>query len=94
MVDLGVDLDRLRADFRLVRDWCVEFGEWTDSESVEIGAAIKAAVDVPDFCELAFWAAWMARYAEMARVEIDARARLDEWAREAVRQERGVMDGA
>lgn len=88
MVDLGVDMDRLRADYRLVRDWFVECGEWTDAEADEIGAGIKAAVDVPDLGELAFWAEWMARYAEMARAHLAELERLDQAARAWAQQQR------
>lgn len=67
MNDLGVDLHALRADFRDVRLWFVEFEEWTEAEADEIGQAIKSAVETPDLGYLAFWADWMARFADMAR---------------------------
>lgn len=88
MVDLGVDMDRLRADYRLVRDWCVECGEWTDADADEIGAGIKAAVDAPDFGELAFWAEWMAMYAEIARAHFAELEWLDQAAMAWAQQRR------
>lgn len=73
----SVDLDVLRADYRLVRDWFVKYGEWAVAEGDEVGLAIAAAVKAGEMGELAFWSWWMARYAEMARAH---QARMDELA--------------
>jgi len=70
MNDLGVMVNVLRADFRTVAAWCLECGEWCDADVEEIGLAIKAAIDLPDHGEVAFWSAWMARYAESARASV------------------------
>ncbi len=88
MVDLGVDMDRLRADYRLVRDWCVECGEWTEDEADEIGLHIRAVADQPDLAELAFWAEWFERFAEMAQCHQAEMQRLDQEARDWVAEQR------
>jgi len=90
MNDLGVDLHALRADFRTVREWFVECGEWTEAEADEIGQAIKAAVELPDLGMLAFWAEWMTYWASLARAHTERMAYLNQaasaWAREQGRK--------
>lgn len=66
-------IEKLRADFALVRGWMVACEEWTATDAAEIGAGIAAAVG--DSGELAFWCEWMARWAEIAlahRSQMDA----------------------
>lgn len=63
---VAISLQALRADFARVRAWMVKYGEWTRSESDEVGAAIAAAAKADEAGELRFWGEWMARYAECA----------------------------
>lgn len=81
MIVAGIDLDVLRADFRLVRAWFVEFDEWTEDQADEVAWGIKAAVEDDTSGELAFWAEWMARMAEAARAHRAGLLRLAEEAR-------------
>lgn len=88
-----VKVENLRRDYMLVAGWMVRYEEWTGQDAQDIGAEIKAALAAKDEGYLAFWADWMARYAEMAQAHIDYQARLEEWAREEVRNGR-VSRGA
>ncbi len=72
-----MDLDTLRSDFVVVRAWMVKYEEWTPDEAAEIGAGIAEAVKAGDSGELAFWAEWMARFAECARAHESQMAALD-----------------
>lgn len=83
-----MDLNTLRADFVTARDWLVQFDEWSAQDAEDIGAEIRAALVAQDDGYLAFWADWMARYAEMARDHTAYQAHLDAWAREEVRREK------
>lgn len=88
MIDLGIALARLRSNFRQVRDWFVDCGEWTEDEADEIGLHIRAVVDQPDLAELAFWAEWFERFAEMAQCHQAEMQRLDQEARDWVAEQR------
>ena len=53
-------LPKLRADFDLVADHCLQTGEWTLEDKSEFNAAIKAAKDRKDEAVLILWARDMA----------------------------------
>lgn len=73
-------MDKLRADYKLVRDWFVRYEEWTADEAAEIGAGIAEAVKVGDAGELAFWAWWFDRYATAAAAHQAHMDALAKWA--------------
>lgn len=60
-----IDVHKLRRDYMAVSAWMVDCGEWTAAEADEVGQAIKAAKDGNDSGYLAWWAEWMARWAEV-----------------------------
>lgn len=76
-----IDMDSLRADYRLVRRWWREADGWSDADVAEADDAIKAAVDQGDVGLIACWANWLATKANeirglSARVrDIEAKAR-------------------
>lgn len=49
---MPVNLDQLRADFRLA----AKAEGWSDADQADIAAAIKAAIDGDDQAVLAYWA--------------------------------------
>lgn len=59
------DVAQLRRNYLAVSAWMVECGEWTPAEADEIGLAIKSALDQQDTGYLAWWAEWMARWADV-----------------------------
>ena len=82
-----VDLDSMRADYRLVRRWWRESEGWSESDLVEADDAVKAAVDGGDIELIACWANWLAGLAKEIR-DMTARvrameARMKEEARQA-----------
>lgn len=76
-----IDVEKLRRDYMTAATWLVDCGEWTVAESHEVGLAIKTALYQQDTGYLAFWAEWLAGYAELARRH---QAELDRLNREAV----------
>lgn len=62
-----IDLDSMRADYRLVRKWWRESEGWSDVEQLEADDAIKAAVDSGDVELMACWANWLAGIAKGIR---------------------------
>lgn len=62
-----VDLDRMRADYVLVRRWWRDADGWTADELEEADRGVRAAVDGEDAGLLACWAGWLAVEAEHIR---------------------------
>lgn len=70
-------VDKIRADFAVVRRWFVRYGEWSADEASEVGAGIGEAVKAGDAGELAFWSDWTARMTECAQSHSAQMAALD-----------------
>jgi len=76
-----IDMDSLRADYRLVRRWWRESDGWCDADLAEADDGIKAAVDMGDAELIACWANWLSKKANdirggASRVrDIEAKAR-------------------
>lgn len=88
----AVDLDSMRADYRLVRRRWREADGWSEADLQEADDAVKAAVDGGDGELIACWANWLAGLAKEIR-DTTARvrameARMKEEARK--RQEGGA----
>lgn len=67
MEQRAVDLEVLRADYKLVRRWWRESEGWSDADLAEADAGIKAAVDGGDVELLGCWANWLAGIAKERR---------------------------
>ncbi len=81
-------LDQLRADFRLVRRWRIEQGEWTEADAKEFIEAIREAIDTRNAEHVEGWARMMAEYAKPMR-ELTARIRAFE---QRIREGKGKDD--
>lgn len=62
-----VDLDSMRADYRLVRKWWRERDDWSEADLLDADAAVKAAVDGGDVELITCWANWLAGLAKEIR---------------------------
>jgi len=67
-----VDLDLMRADYRLVRKWWMERDGWLAADLAEADMAVKAAVEGGDEEMIACWADWLAVIAAGIRERGDA----------------------
>ncbi len=72
-----MDLDSMRADYRVVRKWWRESEGWTEAELQEADAGVKAAVDGCDEALVRCWAGWLASLANEIR-EASKRVRVME----------------
>lgn len=63
----AVDLEVLRADYKLVRRWWRESEGWSETDLAEADAGIKAAVDGGDAELVGCWANWLAGMAKELR---------------------------
>ena len=64
----AIDIAALRADFVSVRAFFLECGEWNADQAAEIANDISACAKHDDMSMLAFWCAWFARWADIARM--------------------------
>jgi hypothetical protein len=53
-------IDKMRADWSVVAAHLVAAKEWTKEDEIEIGQAIKAAIDAKDRNAIACWSRWLA----------------------------------
>jgi len=53
-------IDKMRADWSVVAAHRVAAKEWTKEDEIEIGQAIKAAIDAKDRNAIACWSRWLA----------------------------------
>ncbi len=83
-----INLDNLRKDYRTVRTWAVDCGEWTAEQADEIAQAIKTAIAEQDTGYLAWWADWMATWAVIAETLSNALVSLYERELKRLRDER------
>lgn len=67
MDGLGVDLDSMRTDYRLVRKWWRESEGWSAADLVEADECVRAAVNGGDAELIGCWAKWLAEKAAVAR---------------------------
>lgn len=81
-------IDQLRADFRLVRRWRIEQGEWTEADAQEFVEAIREAIATRNEEHIEGWARMMADYAKPMR-ELTARIRAFE---QRIREGKGKDD--
>jgi predicted transposase YbfD/YdcC len=81
-------IDQLRADFRLVRRWRIEQGEWTEADAQEFVEAIREAITTRNEEHIEGWARMMADYAKPMR-ELTARIRAFE---QRIREGKGKDD--
>lgn len=81
-------IDQLRADFRLVRRWHIEQGEWTEADAQEFVEAIREAIATRNVEHIEGWARMMADYAKPMR-ELTARIRAFE---QRIREGKGKED--
>ena len=51
---------KMRADWAVVAEHRVAAKEWTPEDEIEIGQAIKAAIDAKDRNAIACWSRWLA----------------------------------
>ena len=88
MEQSGVDLDSMRADYRLVRKWWRESEGWSEADLVEADECVKAAVDGGDAELIGCWANWLAGIANGIR-DTSARVRaMEARMKEEARQSR------
>ena len=85
------DLLWLRSDFKLVRDWMVECGEWSRPEAEEIGRAIAESVTGKDALMLGWWEWWLADMARTVQSHLDACRDRDARMLAEVRAKRGML---
>lgn len=81
-------IDKIRADFRLVRRWHIEQGEWTEADAQEFVEAIREAIATRNVEHIEGWARMMADYAKPMR-ELTARIRAFE---QRIREGKGKED--
>ena len=81
-------IDQLRTDFRLVRRWHIEQGEWTEADAQEFVEAIREAIATRNVEHIEGWARMMADYAKPMR-ELTARIRAFE---QRIREGKGKED--
>ncbi|WP_298396753.1 hypothetical protein [uncultured Azonexus sp.] len=81
-------IDQLRTDFRLVRRWHIEQGEWTEADAQEFVEAIRQAIATRNVEHIEGWARTMADYAKPMR-ELTARIRAFE---QRIREGKGKDD--
>lgn len=81
-------IDQLRTDFRLVRRWHIEQGEWTEADAREFVDAIREAIATRNVEHIEGWARMMADYAKPMR-ELTARIRAFE---QRIREGKGKED--
>lgn len=81
-------IDQLRTDFRLVRRWHIEQGEWTEADAQEFVDAIREAIATRNVEHIEGWARMMADYAKPMR-ELTARIRAFE---QRIREGKGKED--
>lgn len=81
-------IDQLRTDFRLVRRWHIEQGEWTEADAQEFVEAIREAIATRNVEHIEGWARMMADYAKPMR-ELTARIRAFE---QRIREGKGKDD--
>lgn len=72
MSETAVNLDVMRDDYRLVRNWWRAYDDWSDADLSEADAMIKAAVDGGDEGIITCWANWLANLAREFRVREEA----------------------
>lgn len=65
----AVDLDSIRADYKLVRRWWRESDGWSEADLAEADEGIKTAVDGGDAELIGCWANWLAAKAKEIREE-------------------------
>jgi hypothetical protein len=63
----AADIRQLRADYAATRTMMVEYGEWTQEQSLQIGLAIADAINHEDAGMVAFWRDWFAVRGQAAR---------------------------
>ena len=81
-------IEQLRTDFRLVRRWHIEQGEWTEADAQEFVEAIREALTTRNTEHIEGWARMMADYAKPMR-ELTARIRAFE---QRIREGKGKED--
>lgn len=81
-------IDQLRTDFRLVRRWNIEQGEWTEDDAQEFVEAIREAIATRNVEHIEGWARMMADYTKPMR-ELTARIRAFE---QRIREGKGKDD--
>ena len=81
-------IEQLRTDFRLVRRWHIEQGEWTEADAQEFVEAIREAIATRNVERIEGWARMMADYAKPMR-ELTARIRAFE---QRIREGKGKED--
>lgn len=81
-------IEQLRTDFRLVRRWHIEQGEWTEADAQEFVEAIREAIATRNVEHIEGWARMMADYAKPMR-ELTARIRAFE---QRIREGKGKED--
>ena len=81
-------IDQLRTDFRLVRRWHIEQGEWTEADAQEFVEAIREAIATQNVEHIEGWARMMADCAKPMR-ELTARIRAFE---QRIREGKGKED--
>jgi hypothetical protein len=64
----AINIAALRSDFVSVRAFFLECGEWNADQAADIANDISASAKSDDMGMLAFWCAWFARWADIARM--------------------------
>lgn len=53
-------ITKMRADWTVVAEHRTASNEWTPEDEIDIGQAIKAAIDSKDRIQIACWSRWLA----------------------------------
>ncbi len=61
------ELNAMRTGFREVSTWYQETGVWTETETLEIGAAVKRDLDTAAADVLSCWQSWIGKELEYIR---------------------------
>lgn len=86
-------INTMRANFDLLAEHRLSTGEWSEAEKIEIGQAIRAAIESKDNVQIAMWGRWLADLAAWLTGWRLVCAPIDELIRLRVAQDKAKGDG-